>query len=138
MKRICILVLALVVPGVAMWSCATSTDDPFGDPPGEGGAGGEGNGQGGSMGQSSGTGMGGASGTTSTTTTSTTGTTSTTSTTSTSSGGNCDPIQCNIQCLPMGQCGECSMGACVCKPFEQCGAFDAGLPEVGLPDLGFP
>lgn len=134
MKRVFVVVLALVVPGIALWSCASPTDDPFGPSGGAGGDGGSGptttagqggNGQGGMIGQG---------GATSSTTAATT--TAAVTTTTTGSGGGCNQQTCLTQCLGMLQCGVCENGMCVCVPFDQCDILDGGIPDVGIPDVG--
>lgn len=137
MKRVFVVVLALVVPGIALWSCASPTDDPFGPSGGVGGDGGSGQATGGGQGGSGQGGMIGQGGAPTTTTTTTTGTTTAATTTTTGTGGGCNQQTCLQQCLGMLQCGVCENGMCMCVPFDQCDILDGGIPDVGL-DLGLP
>jgi hypothetical protein len=150
MKRVCVLVLALIVPAMTVWNCVTPPDVTFDDDDdddnGGGGAGGaSGQGQGGAGG-AGGQGQGGAGGagsaggaTSSSSTMSSTTTSSTTVSSSVSSGtgGACDEVTCQFQCFSQLMCGMCVNGACQCMPLEQCGfpGLDAGLPMDGGFDL---
>lgn len=151
MKRVFVVVLSLVVPAIAVWSCASPTDDPFGDSDDQDNAGGSGGtgGAGGAGGAptTSSSGGGGTASDGGTTTSSTSSTSSSTTATSSSSGGGCDETTCLTQCFQQFLCGTCVAGACQCVPFEQCGfpgldgGFDldgGGFPDGFDLDGGFP